>query len=168
MNELNGIIDYWVKCLGDYTIETLHLIPSTPGWSLGQLYLHLINDTNFFIEQIKTCTNNNENADEQAHDFAKQLFRNNGFPDITIEGNPDNAFIPQPESKQQLKEGLLAIKQELNKLAQKIDPAIKGKSQHPGLGYFTAAEWIQFATIHFNHHVKQQKKIDQFLGLRQS
>lgn len=120
----------------------------------------MINDTIFFIEQIKSCIHNNDNADLQAHDFAKQLFRDNAFPDIAIEGNPNNSFIPQPESKEQLKASLLAIKDEVNALAEKINPAFNGKAQHPGLGYFNAAEWIQFAAIHFNHHVKQQKKIE--------
>lgn len=164
--EFNIAIDYWIKCLDSYTLQELRSKPSLNNWSLGQLYLHLINDTNFFIGKIDECINSNENEEQEAHDFAKQLFRDNAFPDITIEGNTNNSFIPQPETKEQLKENLLAIKNKMNALAEKIDPAMNGKSPHPGLGYFNATEWIQFATIHFNHHVKQQKKIEAFLGLQ--
>lgn len=162
----NSAVDYWIKCLDSYTLQELRSKPSLNNWSLGQLYLHLINDTNFFIGKIEECINSNENAEQEAHDFAKQLFRDNAFPGINIEGNPNNSFIPQPETKEQLKESLLPIKNEMNALAEKIDPALNGKSPHPGLGYFNATEWIQFATIHFNHHVKQQKKIEAFLGLQ--
>lgn len=166
IKEFNSAIDYWIKCLDSYTLQELRSKPSLNNWSLGQLYLHLINDTNFFIGKIEECINSNENEKQEAHDFAKQLFRDNAFPDIIIEGNPNNSFIPQPESKEQLKASLLAIKDEMKALAEKIDPALNGKSPHPGLGYFNATEWMQFATIHFNHHVKQQKKIEAFLVLQ--
>jgi len=166
IKNFNQTIEYWIHLLDGYTLQQLCTQPSTGSWSLGQLYLHLINDTTFFIEQIKACLYNNDNGNLPSSDFAKQLFKNNTFPDIKIEGNPSNAFIPQPESKEQLKESLLLIKAELHALATKIDPAFNGKSQHPGLGYFTAAEWLQFADMHFRHHVKQQQKIEQSLGLQ--
>jgi hypothetical protein len=41
----------------------------------------------------------------------------------------------------------------------------KGKTKHPGLHYFNADEWLQFADMHFRHHVKQKKKIDDFLRI---
>jgi len=39
----------------------------------------------------------------------------------------------------------------------------KGKSKHPGLGYFSAEEWLQFAEMHFRHHLTQKKLIDNYL-----
>jgi hypothetical protein len=39
----------------------------------------------------------------------------------------------------------------------------KGKTKHPGLNYFTAKEWLQFAGMHLRHHLKQKKRIDDFL-----
>ena len=27
-----------------------------------------------------------------------------------------------------------------------------GKTKHPGLNYFTAKEWLQFAEMHLRHH----------------
>jgi hypothetical protein len=38
-----------------------------------------------------------------------------------------------------------------------------GKTKHPGLGYFSAHEWLQFADMHFRHHLRQKKRIDDFL-----
>jgi hypothetical protein len=38
-----------------------------------------------------------------------------------------------------------------------------GKTKHPGLGYFSAKEWLQFANMHFRHHLRQKKRIDVFL-----
>ena len=41
----------------------------------------------------------------------------------------------------------------------------KGKTKHPGLGYFSAEEWLQFAEMHFRHHLRQKKRIDEFLKM---
>jgi hypothetical protein len=38
--------------------------------------------------------------------------------------------------------------------------SFKGKAKHPGLVYFSAIEWYQFAEMHFRHHFWQKKKPD--------
>jgi len=38
----------------------------------------------------------------------------------------------------------------------------KGKTKHPGLNYFSADEWFRFAEMHFRHHERQKKRIDDF------
>ena len=138
--------------------------PSPSSWSLGQLYIHLTEDTNYYIEQIKICVNNNDNANEEAFPFAKKMFLNNGFPDEVIEGAPANSLIPQPGSTEELVNGLMALKYEMNNTAILIsNSSFKGKTKHPGLNYFNAAEWLQFAEMHFRHHLMQKKRIDDFL-----
>ena len=42
----------------------------------------------------------------------------------------------------------------------------KGKTKHPGLNYFNANEWLQFAEMHLRHHLKQEKRIEEFLKLQ--
>ena len=41
----------------------------------------------------------------------------------------------------------------------------KGKTKHPGLNYFNANEWLQFAEMHFRHHLRQNNRIKTFLKL---
>jgi hypothetical protein len=36
----------------------------------------------------------------------------------------------------------------------------RGKAGHPGLGYFSAAEWLQFAEMHLRHHFRQKERLD--------
>ena len=38
-----------------------------------------------------------------------------------------------------------------------------GKAKHPGLNYLNASEWLQFADMHMRHHLRQKKRIDDFL-----
>ena len=153
----------------DKRIKTIRLYglctkPSPGSCSLGQLITHLINDTNFYIEQIKICVTTNENINEGPSPSAQTMFRNNNFPDTIIEGNPDNANIPQPDSKEELINSLLNLKEEMNSTSMLISKSrFNGKTKHPGLGYFNADEWLQFAEMHFRHHVRQKKRIGEFL-----
>lgn len=159
------IIDQWIVALGKYDYEETLIKPDKDSWSIGQLYMHLIFDTKFFIEQINTCTLSNDNAQESCTAFAKEIFDNNGFPDKKITGAADNARIPQPITKLQLIEELIALRKEMTILAFIITGSkFNGKTKHPGLGYFSATEWYQFAIFHFNHHLRQRLRIDQFLG----
>jgi len=76
----------------------------------------------------------------------------------------DNAYLPQPNSKVQLLRDLIHIKEEMNQLAILIaETPFMGKTKHPGLNYFSANEWLQFADMHFRHHLRQKKRIDDFL-----
>jgi hypothetical protein len=52
--------------LEPYNFTQLCAKPSAAAWSLEQLYMHLISDTNFYIEQIKICVS--------ANDFPNSLF----------------------------------------------------------------------------------------------
>ncbi len=159
------LIDKWIVALGKYDYEETLLKPDTNSWSIGQLYMHLIFDTKYYIEQINICTTTDENADQSSNEFAQSIFEANGFPDEKIAGAPDNDRIPQPLTKLQLIEELIAIKKEMTILAFIITGSkFKGKTKHPGLGYFSAEEWYQFAIFHFNHHLRQMNRIDNFLG----
>lgn len=157
-------IDHWIKELERYDLNRLCIQPSPGSWSLGQLYRHLIDDTRYYIEQIRICIATNDNAKEEASGTARIMFSNNEFPDEIIQGAPENAFIPQPAHKEELQQGLLDIKKEMNTVAISMATSpFKGKTKHPGLHYFNAAEWLQLADMHFRHHLRQKKRIDHFL-----
>ena len=162
-NNFNNTIDHWIVSLRETSFHKLCFKPNAAAWSMGQLYLHLINDTAYYIEQIKICLDTNDNTQKDATPFARQLFMNNDFSDELIEGGPSNALIPQPESKEQLMKKLTQIKIEMNHLAKLLEKShFKGKTKRRGLGYFSAAEWFRFAEIHLRHHFRQKKRLDDF------
>jgi hypothetical protein len=142
-------------------MDQLHNLPPGGGWSLGQLYVHLIRDAHFYVEQINICISNNDHQQESASPEAQVMFRNNAFPDARIAGDPANAFLPQPHSKEELKDGLLQVKTLLEHAAKQIAASTyHGKTRHPGLLYFSAEEWLQFANMHFRHHERQRRRIE--------
>jgi hypothetical protein len=92
------------------------------------------------------------------------MLRNNSFPDMMIEGPAAGIFIKQPESKDEVRQKLLAIKADVNDLYAAFDPSKAiGKTRHPGLLYFNTLDWLQFAEMHLRHHFRQKKRIDETL-----
>jgi hypothetical protein len=166
IEDFNKAMDYWIAALDQYTFDQLLIKPSPETWSVGQMYIHLIDDTTFFIDQIRICILTNENAHAEALPFASAMLKNNEFPDEIIQGSPDNVFIPQPENKEQLLRDLMCIKEDMNVVVTLMeDCPFEGKSKHPGLGYFNAIEWLQFAEMHLRHHRRQKSRLDQFIFL---
>ncbi|MDH7462128.1 DinB family protein [Chitinophagaceae bacterium 26-R-25] len=164
IDDFNHIIDYWIAALDHYTLEQLCTKPSAESWSLGQLYMHLLENTDFYIDQISICISNNDFLNEEATDDAKEMFRHNTFPDQLIEGPPENASTPQPTSKDHLHSDLISLKMKMNATALLMAKSdFKGKTKHPGLNYFAAEDWMQFAEMHFRHHLRQKARIDIFL-----
>ncbi|MEO5563264.1 MAG: DinB family protein [Chitinophagaceae bacterium] len=164
IDDFNYTIDIWIKELGRYNFDQLCSKPSENTWSLGQVYMHLIGETEHFLGQIKKCVSGNSNADGQMSPNAKMMFKNNDFPDELIEGPPTNADTPQPNSKDGLIRSLINLKKEFNTVGLLISPnTLEGKTKHPGLNYFNANEWLQFTEMHLRHHLRQKKRIDEFL-----
>jgi hypothetical protein len=161
LHQFNETIDKWIGYLNDYSLEMLCQSPQTGSWSLGQVYVHIINDTNYFVEQIKAALFTSDNSEMEMHEHGKAMFANNGFPDVMIEGPSTNVYIPQPENKEKLLQDLSRIKEEINQLAATYDfSQSNGKTRHPGLHFFTSLEWLRFAEMHMRHHLRQKKRID--------
>ena len=136
---------------------------SPENWSIGQLYIHLMQDSYFYIDQLKYCILHPGNEQEEAMPAAKKMFANERFPDQRIKGAPSNALIPQPESKEWLFLQMKSLKAAIDQVVILVaDNPVTGKTKHPGLGYFDAREWLHFMSMHFRHHEKQLERLDEF------
>jgi hypothetical protein len=164
IENFNHTIDIWIEALVNYDYSQLTARPSPGSWSIGQVYMHLLDDTSYYLAQIQVCVTNNDCESEQATPAGKTMLFNNDFPDELLEGSPANAHMPQPESVAQLLKDLLNLKAEMDNTAVLVSQSsFHGKAKHPGLGYFSAHEWLQFAEMHLRHHLRQKKRIDAFL-----
>jgi hypothetical protein len=168
LQDFNNEIDTWITELGKYSFTHLTAKASQASWSLGQVYMHVIGQTEYYVEQILSCISNNDNSQDDMSANGKMLFQNNGFPDEIIEGPSTNADTPQPVSKEELMLHLLRIKKAINHAAVLISgSSFAGKTKHPGLHYFNANEWLKFAEMHLRHHRRQKKRIDDYLSAHQ-
>jgi hypothetical protein len=164
IKEFNNTLDSWIKSVDQYNFIQLCTKPSPASWSLGQVCMHLMDNTDFYIEQIHICLSNDDNLLEEMSVNAKTMFHNNDFPDAVLEGPPENLLTPQPDSREQLMDYLIKLKEEITTIGILISTSqFRGKTKHPGLNYFNAHEWFQFAEMHFRHHLRQKKRIEEFL-----
>jgi len=164
LEDFNQTIDSWVTALNEYGYLQLHAKPLPASWSVGQVYTHLIEETKFYFDQIEICVITNDHSEKNPTGEGETMLRNNSFPDQMLDGGPANARIQQPVSKGELMISLKNLKDEMNRMAALIATTeFKGKTRHPGLGYFSAAQWFQFAEMHFRHHLRQKERIDDFL-----
>lgn len=161
IQRFNKTVDIWISTVRKYNYNQLCIQPDENSWSLAQVCMHLINDTNWFIGQIKICLLNDDNADKTMLPFAQTMFANNAFPDERLT-NPANINMSQPRGKRDLLQSFIDLKKDMNEAAMQIDNSkSKGKTKHPGLHYFNATEWLQFAEMHLHHHLKQKIRIEE-------
>ena len=165
IDRVNKTMDHWIDQLSGYTYKQLCLKPGPENWSLGQVYMHLIDDTRWYYQQIEQCLLNPDHANEEISKAAKNIFAANDLGDAQITGDPFAAKnMPQPEGITQLKADMQALKTETNDLWKRVIVAEEiGKSKHPGLGYLNPYEWFRHTEIHMRHHLKQKTRIDGFL-----
>jgi hypothetical protein len=161
LERFNQTIDTWIEQLNNYSYDTLIKKPIPGSWSMGQVYVHIIEDTPWHVEQMKAALATNADGEKEMHDNARWMFQNDMFPDIQIEGASTDESVAQPVSKEELLQQLAAIRTEVNELYRSHDfVSSKGKTRHPGLLFFSALEWLQFTEMHMRHHFRQKKRID--------
>lgn len=165
---INNTIDEWISVLERYSFETLIQKPDVENWSLGQVTAHIINESAFYMQQVEACLNSNENSSCQMTEEASVMFDQNSFPDIKIKRDVSlSQYYQQPENKPEILAKMQQLKARLNHLVTKIETsAYRGKTRHPGLGYFNALQWMQFTEMHMRHHLRQKKRIEALLKLK--
>ena len=166
LTQFHITIDKWISFLDDYSMKMLCQKPNVQSWSLGQVYMHIIQDTTFYINQMKAALLSNANSEKAMHKTAKTMLENDAFPDMRLENPANSLDLPQPISKQELLQGLASIKAEVNRLCTVFDvEASAGKTEHPGFLFLNALQWLRLAEMHIRHHLAQKNRIDEALGL---
>jgi len=164
IQNFENTIDNWVETINSYNFEFICLQPSPTEWSLGQVCTHLLDETAWYLEQVEVAVSAHDNSEKEMTPEGKGMFINNSFPDEKLRRPGDSTNMPFPGSKEQLLSGFSELKDKIRDTEKLVsESTAKGKTQHPGLGYFNAEEWLQFAEMHFRHHLKQKKRIEDFL-----
>lgn len=56
LKEFNASIQLWIDYLDDYSLEILCAKSDVDSWSLGQIYLHIADDTRWFVQQMRASS----------------------------------------------------------------------------------------------------------------
>lgn len=164
-NEL--VVQRWIDALADYTEEDLHKKPAANQWSIGQVYHHISRAGVYFYRQALNCLDPKAgSSDEGLTRVGRLMLDGEHFPDRRFK-MPD-ALAEEPPvdcQKNELREALHLARNLLRQVADKLPQAKdKSKVRHPVFGMMNAYEWYRQAAMHFEHHLHQKRRIDEFLG----
>lgn len=164
LHDFNKTVGIWLHELPKYDYQSLTQRPDPSSWSLGQVYIHLINETNWYFEQLERCFTYPNNTDEAIAESAKHIFENNSFDAIRIKGDSlSSENVPQPKDLESIESDLVNLKNKAAQLWLRINSNEKrGKSEHPGIKFLSPTEWLHFSEMHMRHHLEQKNRIDEY------
>ncbi|MEO0898465.1 MAG: DinB family protein [Bacteroidota bacterium] len=151
----------WVESLHHYSEEEFNFQPDENSWSLGQVYYHLLVTSKGILNQyIPDCLTQLENLSEKKSTTGTYLFLLGKFPPIKAQykGTPPPSSVNIEEIRQEFP---TINKWMMQRMVELDHSEGSGKRHHFTLGYLSAYEWFQFVEMHFHHHLRQKKRIEE-------
>jgi len=156
---------YWKRALEDYTDEQLGQLTEASGWTMGQVYDHLIM-TSYDLSRdwIPDCLATYEKTGDLTKTAAgTALFLLGRFPPIRAKFAGPAPTQPQNKAEIETRfDDLLASMRDTRDLLNQATQS--GKKKHFAFGHLDGWEWYRFVTMHLRHHRRQKKRIDELLG----
>lgn len=168
LKRLEEITNFYLHELDQYSMEQLTRKPSDEEWSLGQMYLHLINTALYMqLRNIEACRSGGSDSPEltgEKTEVGKTVFAQGSIPPVQIKVPSSPQYTPQqPESKEQIVEGLNAVVRKMSELEPALDEISPAQTVlHPGFGALNAKEWFALVEMHYRHHVHQLNRLKTF------
>ncbi|MDD9271888.1 DinB family protein [Paenibacillus sp. GCM10023248] len=151
--------------LESFDMEQLLAKPSEEEWSIGQMYMHLIQSAQFMhLHNVDLCLAGGEatvDAAEEKTERGKAAYEVGSFPPIRIQVPASPQYTPrQPESKEQLTEGFRAVVERMKRTEPVVSRVSESKKVvHPGFGALNAQEWFLLVDMHYRHHLSQLERL---------
>ncbi|PYE49663.1 DinB family protein [Paenibacillus barcinonensis] len=167
LQSFESSVERYVAELNALNIEDLLRKENDEEWSIGQMYMHLIQSALFMhLPNSEHCLANNENtvhADAEKTELGKTLFEAGQFPPIRVKVPASPQYTPlPPESKAQLVEGLQQVVERMRRVAsilEEVPVSTSRKVSHPRFGALDAKEWFVLIDMHYRHHFLQLDRL---------
>ncbi len=170
LNDFLKVLSLWEKALEGYQAEHLKIKAEQGGWTLGQLYNHLIGSAlNFHIKEMEKCLASEEGRNRTKNVKGFMSFNIlHGFPPVKISVPPSEEYTPaEEENPGELANGLKQVRGGMEQMAVLLKEKKKsGKTAHPALGYLNACEWFRLVEMHYRHHLRQKETFDEVIKLK--
>ncbi|MFC3803516.1 DinB family protein [Cohnella sp. GCM10012308] len=176
LREFEETVNGYIQELEGFSLEQLLWKPAEEAWSLGQMHMHLIRSAQFMhLRNVALCLSpgaETEGSPAGKSEQGEALFRAGSFPPERIQVPPSPQYTPpQPESKEQIVDGLRDTVRRMAEIesavAAAFDPnkdktlaLVQNTVIHPRLGGLNALEWFQLIEMHYRHHLLQKKRLD--------
>ncbi|WP_340395701.1 DinB family protein [Paenibacillus sp. FSL E2-0177] len=160
---------YYIQELERFNLEQLKQKPSENAWSIGQMFQHLINSALYMqLRNIDQCLVLDQDplvAHVGKTEDGAAIFAQGSIPPIRIQVPPSAQYTPeQPESKEQLIQGLRTVIQRMREIEPSLEKASKQNTvSHPRFGGLCAEEWFLLIEMHYRHHLLQLERLNKEL-----
>ncbi|WP_449599658.1 DinB family protein [Paenibacillus sp. Marseille-Q9583] len=170
LNNSLAIIKQYKQNLDRYSIEQLRYKCEEDVWSVGQMYIHVIEVAEEYIGHIETCAKATHEELEGKTEPGMKALTAKEWPDIRVKLEASLNATRNPESKDEIIAGLDQVLEKLAYMegrSNEANPACK--VQHGWFGWLNAREWFEMVGMHSRHHLRQKARLDEKLveaGLR--
>ncbi|MGZ9585865.1 DinB family protein [Paenibacillus marinisediminis] len=167
LQRLQETMAHYLHELDGFSIDQLRFQLTEDEWSIGQMYQHLIQSALYMhLHNIEKCLAHSSDSATTLMGKTEEgaaIFVQGSFPPIRIHVPPSPQYTPvQPETKDQLIQGLATVVQRMKE----IEPTLEGASvqstvPHPRFGGLHAKEWFLLIEMHYRHHLRQLERLKQ-------
>lgn len=153
---------HYIHELDQFSLDQLKQKQSDNEWSIGQMFQHLISSAlHMQLRNLEQCLMSSQ--EPQVPQVVKTevgaaVFMQGSFPPIRIQVPPTPQYTPaQPESKEQLIQGLHTVIQRMKE----IEPTLVEATKHKTVpfGGLCAVEWFLLVEMHYRHHLRQLERL---------
>lgn len=174
LNSFEELNNHYMETLAGYTLEELRRKPAADEWSLGQMYAHLIQSArhmqlgNAMKLMSPDASGQGPAGTTGKSTLGEMIYASGAFPPQRVHVPPSPQYTPQqPESHEQLREGLEAVSGLMKEVMALLPESDDQRTvEHPRFGGLNAREWFALVEMHYRHHLLQEERLVQFLGNR--
>ncbi|MCC3379570.1 DinB family protein [Paenibacillus farraposensis] len=154
-------VQHYLLELDSFSLEQLQYVPQEGEWSLGQMYLHLVDSAlHMHLKNMELCLKPDGEMGLKT-ETGTAIFNLGGFPPMRIQVPPSPQYTPpQPTSKEDIVERLHTVIHRMRE----IEPVLRESSggytiSHPRFGALNAREWFLLIEMHYRHHLLQKERL---------
>lgn len=165
-------VERYLAELTKLNMDKIHRKLNEEDWSIGQMYVHLIQSAFMHLHNVEQCLAGNEstfNPTKEKTEQGKIVFKLEQFPAVRIKVPASPNYTPQPpESMEQLVEGLHSVVERMrNTESVLLQVPVSNKIIHPAFGALNAQEWFMLIEMHYRHHFLQLDRLKTSLAFEE-
>lgn len=165
-------VERYLAELTKLNMDKIHRKLNEEDWSIGQMYVHLIQSAFMHLHNVEQCLAGSESTLNPAKEKTEQgkiVFKLEQFPAVRIKVPASPNYTPQPpESMEHLVEGLHSVVERMrNTESVLLQVPVSNKILHPAFGALNAQEWFMLIEMHYRHHFLQLDRLKTSLAFEE-
>ena len=159
---IDAALDSYRELLDTIPEDVFAETPPGGGWSLAEVYSHILTATLGSSIGLERCTHDNCPPTTKGPTFLGRLMMLTGrFPPVRVKVPAELAAkMPVKKiSKEEAKNLIVKCRRRIDDTTPLIKDSSPGsRYRHPRLGMLNAMQWYKFIRVHLLHHLKQLER----------